>query len=373
MAQARKLERDNTRVGASTAEVRKVKKPENMLNHKETKQFKEDGDKVEKTKEVKKEKMSRVQMVEQFQVDIAKVAEANPKLAVKAQKYYEAFFQVASSKDFMTMVQSVNAEEGTILLKSGFNLPILPEEDVIDFMDLFVSITDGVKSPTHNIVKYSLDNPDFDSNILLFTYAMFELVGSGRKTPNIDWDSVESGAEFDLEAEGLYSKMYLLISDYLEAGTEDSEAAQMLKGALMTLAPNAFEAFSPLFNRESFKKQGIVISSPTEGKDAVITPVISEIISYMMFDTFGDYAAIEEEQEDEEEETVPEKKPMTSQKDTQKPKAVVEEETEEDEEDEEEEEETPFDSDEDDIEIDEEDESDEEWDEEDEEDEEDEY
>ena len=361
MAQARKLDRDNTRV-AST-EVKKVKKPETMLGHKETKQYKDEGAKVDKSKEVKKEKMTRAQIVEQFQVDIAAVAESNPKLAVKAQKYYEALFQVASSKDFMAMVQSVNTEDGAILLKTGFNLPILPEEDVFDFMDLFVSIIDGAKSPTVNIVKYKVDYPDFDNNIALFTYALFELVGAGRKAHNIEWDAVEAGEGFDLDQEGLYSKMYLLISEYLENG--EGESAENLKGALMTLAPNAFEAFAPLFNRESFKKLGITISSPTEGKDAIITPVISEIISYMMFDTFGDYAPIEDEETDDKEEAeVEEKKPVTSQKSTQKPKVEAKPAPVEDEEDEEiEEEETPFDSDEDEVELDEEDE----WEEEDEE------
>ena len=361
MAHARKIETGYTK-GSST-EAKNVKKPENMLNHKNTKQFKDEGEKVTKAKEVKKEKMTRAQVIEQFKVDMAQVAESKPKLALKAQKYYESLFQVASVDDFMVMIQKVDVEAGVMELKSGFALPVLPKADVLEFMDFFVSITAGEKSPTYNIVNYYLDNPEYTTNIALFTYAMFELVGAGRKTPNIDWNEVEADSDFGFDVEtdeGLYSKVYLLIQDYLESPDADGEAASKLKGALMALAPNAFEVFHPLFNRESFKKLGMTVSSPTEGKEAIITPVISEIIGYMMFDTFGDYAVVEDEDEeaeeedsDEEEEVPAAKKQKTSPKDTQKPKVEVEEE-----EDSEEEEETPFDSDEeetedeDDIEVD---------------------
>ena len=319
MAQERKIETYENK-------ARTVKKPEAVINHKQTKQYKEGETIVEKNKTVGTVKLTRAQIVEKFTMDISGIAQADAKLAALGMRAYETLFQVGSAKDFMAMVQSVDVENGGhILLKSGYNLPILPEDDVVEFLQMFNAITDENAPLTVNIVKFKIDNPEFDERTSLFTYALFELVGAGRRTPNTDWSSVEAKGTFEVNAEGKFSRLYTLIMDYI-ADPENEAAA--LKGALLALAPNAFEAFSGLFNRESFKKLGIVISSPTEGKEALLTPFISEIIGYMLFDTFGDYAVVvedeeEEETENEEEAEVEVKKPVTSQKSTQKPKVEV--------------------------------------------------
>ena len=135
-----KMKENNTNPSGLKA---KVKKPEAMVNHKQTKQFKDEGKNVEKAKTVTKEKMTRAQMVEKFQVDIAKVAGENPKGARTAQRYYEAMFQIADTKEFMNLVQKVDVENKSIVLKTGFSLPIIPEESVINFMDFFVTITNA--------------------------------------------------------------------------------------------------------------------------------------------------------------------------------------------------------------------------------------
>lgn len=328
-------------------EVKTVKKPVAMINHKQTKQFKDGEKTVEKAKEVKTVKKTRIQIIEEFELKISSFAQSNVALSKEAMKLYLAIFQLESYTDFMAMVQSVS-EEGDILLKSGYNLPILPEEDLMEFMQLFTSIVDINNAPAYNVVNFKMSNPEFDERTALFTYALFELVGAGRRAPNIEWDDVESTSPFDVTQDGKYSAMYMIIDAYI-ADSENEAGA--LKGALESLAPNAFAAFNGFFNKESFKKIGLTISSHTEGMEAVLTPAISENIGNLVYDIFGDYAVIIEDEEDEEEvEAEPVGKQVTSQKNTPKqkveakPAPVVED---EDEDDIEEDDDTEYDDDED--------------------------
>jgi hypothetical protein len=197
---------------------------------------------------------------------------------------------------------------------------------------------------------------------VLFTYALFELLARGRKAHQIDWNEVEAVGGFNIEDDGLYTRVYLAIDEFSE---NPEENAGIIKGLLLELNEEAFNVFSQLFSRDSLKKLGIVVQAPLYNGENLIDAGVAEFISNIMFDTFGDYTPeTDEEDEDEEEPEVeesPAKKSKTSPENTQKQKVEETGGEEEDEDD------TDDVVDEDDSDIfDDEDEEDESWDEEDE-------
>ena len=117
--------------------TKEVKVPKTMVKHSEGKQAVEQSDKVEKAKSVTvvKEKLSRAQIMEQWSLDLAKAAEKSPADGARALEKYETFFQLNDKEELLKMVQTIDLENKTIVLKQGFTLPILLKEssDLFEF------------------------------------------------------------------------------------------------------------------------------------------------------------------------------------------------------------------------------------------------
>jgi hypothetical protein len=277
-----------------------VKAPASMVSSSEVKQVAENAAAVENAKKVTvvSDKLSRAQIIEKMTVDLAKASEKNPKDGARALEAYTQFFQLGEKEELLKMVQKIDTERGLIVLKQGFNLPILLSEksDLYEFLDIMDKILDPNASPFLNVVKWG-QNGDYEVALETWAgvYALITLLSYGRQTPNFDWLATEA-SEFVPNDDYFFNSVFKVIDAFV---ADPENNGGLMKGMLEFLIPDTFKAMDELFQRDSLKKLGITITSPSEGEGVLFTSTLANVMTYVMYDIFSPVVPEEVEEEAE--------------------------------------------------------------------------
>lgn len=274
----------------TSTEVAETTEGVTMVSHKDTKQYAENVDTVESLKEVSAEpkKMTRAQHREALMDQMALASGSDAGSADTLLNNYIQFFGLNSAEDFVTMVQSVDVEKSSVTLKSGFVLPLDPAfvgSDLSEFITIMNTVLDvDGKSLAINLIKFDMENPDFDKRTKMAFYLLNQFIGFGRKTPNFDFANTQ--AVMHPVADILdYAQVYAFLEQVLE---KPEELAGEFKGLVNDLVPYTCEAMGPLFSRDSLKKLGITFTSAAEGRDILYHNIMATNIAYLCYDLWAE-------------------------------------------------------------------------------------
>lgn len=267
-----------------------------MASHKDTKQYAENMESAEALKETTTEpkKLTRAQQRAAIMDQMAKISGNDVGKADTLLHKYIQMFGLNSAEDLVTMVQSVDEESSTIILKSGFVLPLNPanvQDDLAEFLDIMNAVLDpDGKSLAVNLIKFDMENPDFDYRTKMAFYLLNQFLGFGRKTPNYDFNTIEH-LPYPVEDIGNYEQVYAFLEQVIE---KPDELAGQFKGLVNSLVPNVVSAMGPLWSRDSLKKLGITFTSAAEGRDIPYHNVMATNIAYLCYDLWAELPEEEE-------------------------------------------------------------------------------
>lgn len=268
-----------------------------LKNHEDTKAAKDNPEQLKKAKAdpITKEpvKLSRADKLKAMEVSITEIAKEDFKGSDTAMNSYCNLFQLEEKSELIKMVQHLELTTGSMVLKTGFVLPVLPKtSEITAVVDILSVITSNETPFVIGLVNLLQD--EHEDNITGFVYGLMEYLSLGRKANNVEWDAVEAEP---YEGKPGYIDIYNAVQATLD------EDYSTLKSIMVSLAPEAWEALNPLFARESFKKQGIVYSTPTDGRDVYFTGVTAQIVTVVMFDLLSPYIESVEVEDDSEPES----------------------------------------------------------------------